>query len=213
LYAFIECISLCISLLPIIIFLLKPQKKALNLPFLVLFLCLCSFEIDVLSIIVIQLKQSNHTLVGIFNVLSSVIYSALMYQLMKETKHATIFTILNLGTIACLISDGLYSSEHLINSKFYFFFSFLILVECIILYRHSLVSYLKTESWNTSTFLLSTGIFVNFSLTIVLTMYSRFLSDPNYPDIQNLNDLFIFQLMANISQYILFSFALWKIPS
>ena len=213
LYDYLEFIALYISILPVVIFILKPSKVGFTIKLLILCLSLCSFEIDMLSVVVVQMKQSNHTLIGIYNILSSVILSVLLYQLMKGTKHALLYTILNLGIIACLIVEGLLSTERLITSNFYVIFSLLVLFECIMIYRHSLYSFLRSGSWNTPNFLITTGIFTNFSLTIVLSINMQFLINPNLPEIDSFNKILISQFLATITQYILFTFALWKMPS
>ena len=212
-YDSLEFIALYISLLPVFLFLIKPSKEGFILKILILCLSLCSFEIDMLSVVVVQMKQSNHTLIGIYNILSSVIYSVLLYQLMKGTKHALRYTILNLGIIACLIVEGLLSTERLITSNFYTIFSLLVLFECIMIYRHSLYSFLRSGLWDTPNFMITTGIFTNFSLTIVLSINIQFLTNPNLPEIDSFNNLLIFQFLATITQYILFTFALWKMPT
>jgi hypothetical protein len=213
LFNYLEFISLYISLLPIIVFLFRPSKEGFTLRMLVLFLSLCSFEIDMFSCIVVHFKQSNHTLIGIFNVLSSLVYSALIYQLMKANKFAVIFTIFNLGTFALLFAGCFISMNLLTNSSVYFIFSLLMIVESLFIYRQTLLSYLRTSSWNTSKFLITTGIFFNFSLSIVVTLFFSITSDLTLLPAGEFTYILIFQFLANITQYILFSFALWKIPS
>jgi hypothetical protein len=212
-YHLLEFIAIYISLFPVFIFLVKPSKNGFTLKLLILCLALCSFEIDALSVVVIHLKQSNHKLVGIYNILSSIIYSLLIYQLTKGNKNAMLLTIVNLGIVTCLIGEGLISTERLITSNFYTIFSLLVLFECIMIYRHSLYSFLRSGSWNTPNFLITTGIFTNFSLTIVLSINMQFLINPNLPEIDSFNKILISQFLATITQYILFTFALWKMPT
>jgi hypothetical protein len=203
-------LSAHLSLLPVFLFFVTLGKKNLGLRINIVLLSSCSFIIDLLSSYKIANKESNHVLLGIYDICSSFLFALLIFQIMKGMKYVVPVLLVNGSMVLLIIYDAFKTGLiNQIHSGYNGLFSFLILLECLVILNQNFPDIKQNNIWISPKFLLTMALLIYFSLTFVITSILGQLSQWE-PEKNSFNDIFwSIQLSANSIQHLLFSAAIW----
>lgn len=203
-------LSAHLSLLPVFLFFVTLGKKYLGLKINIVLLSSCSFIIDLLSRYKIANEESNHDLIGIYDICSSFLFALLIFQIMKGMKYVVPILLVNGGMVLLMVFDAMQMGlSNQLHSELNGIFSFLILIECLFILNQHFPDVQDNNIWTSPKFLLTATLFLYFSITFVLTSIFGQLSQWSREKDLYIYVIWVIHLVANCSQHLLFSAIVW----